>query len=168
MAGQWDGGSTSGSRGRSRLQCAGGWLFTNDPAEGGELVSLGGGQDNLPLPAVRASIAASSWREWFGLVLGPGRGGGGCANAGRLPSHGDGGDTAAWVAGEGACFHSELCGAAGSYSNGAPPSLPPASRARGALGASGGGWRGSWWGRGRRRGRMEEGRDVSGKSWEGW
>ena len=35
----------------------------------------------------------------------------------------------------------------------------------GIRGPCGGGWKGSWWGRRRRRQMVEEGRDVSGKSW---
>ena len=40
-------------------------------------------------------------------------------------------------------------------------------RQGGALGPCGGGWAGGWWGRRRRRQTVEEGRDVSGKSWVG-
>ena len=40
-------------------------------------------------------------------------------------------------------------------------------RLEGTLGPRGGGWAGGWWGRRRRRQALEEGWDVSGKSWVG-
>ena len=62
------------------------------------------------------------------------------------------------------CFRCKLCGYAGAYGNGAPCASARAG-AWGSWGACGGSWVGSGWGRRRRRQRVEEGRDVSGKSW---
>ena len=50
--------------------------------------------------------------------------------------------------------------------DGAPCAFSQGMGAKGSQ-ACGGGWMGSWWGRRRRRQRVEEGRDVSGKSWGG-
>ena len=59
------------------------------------------------------------------------------------------------------CMRAYICG------EGAP--CFPSSRVGvwGCLASCGKGWRGSWWGRQRRRQMVEEGRDVSGKSWGG-
>ena len=62
------------------------------------------------------------------------------------------------------CFSCELCGCAGVCGNGAPCASARAG-VWGSWGPCGGSWVGSGWGRRRRRQRVEEGRDVSGKSW---
>ena len=61
----------------------------------------------------------------------------------------------------------DLCGGAGGGGEGAPCANFPRAGARGCWEAFAGGWREGWLGRRRRRQTVEEGRDVSGKSWAG-
>ena len=110
-----------------------------------------------------ADFAATGW--WMAPCAGVGQGGGGLCLLGVLGIRTLGGVARApprplWDA---PCNSSQLGWGAGASNYGAP--------CPGRVGVWGswvhGGWTGSWWGRQRRRQRVEEGRDVSGKSWGG-
>ena len=115
---------------------------------------------------ILADSAATGLKAGFSAKVG--RGSTGSINMNGMAALPFGGalDASPWMGREQLQLSIWMCVFVDASGAGAPYSLWCWRRV-GIQGPCGGGWKGSWWGRRRRRQMVEEGRDVSGKSWAG-